>query len=86
MMGCWHGGHPVIKVGWMACIFCLKGEMVKQERHDKVLEEYMLNVIQVHSCEVLVHEKAPCHAAKSVGNFSTEQNIKVLDWPSCCRP
>ena len=54
---------------------------MNSDQYVKVLEEHMLSMFHIQSCEVFMQDNAPCHKFKKVTNFLQQQKIRVLDWP-----
>ena len=50
--------------------FLPKNKKMKSEQYVKVLEEHMLNMFYIHSCEVFMQDNAPCQSPKKLRIFS----------------
>ena len=77
--GCFsaQGAGPLF---WLA-----KGEMMNQHNYADVLRNYAFPTMNsdLHDCEMLLQDGAPCHTAKSVLKLIKDQDprIRSLPWP-----
>ena len=69
------------EMGRAGLYFLPKNKKMNSDQYVKVLEEHMLSMFHIHSCEVFMKDNAPCHKSKKVTNFLQQQKIRVLDWP-----
>lgn len=82
--------HPVSVMVW-GCFSGLRGRgglfflpkntMMNGDRYIRVLKDHMLAMYEMHESLVFQHDSAPCHKAKKVSKFLSDNNIDVLDWP-----
>jgi hypothetical protein len=62
--------------------FAPRGTTVNAAVYLKILQDNLPLIMPQHNCTVFQHDGAPCHTARLVKNWMTEQNIRVLDkWP-----
>lgn len=61
--------------------FLPKGKMMNGEQYKIVLEEHLINFMHINGCTVFQHDSAPCHTARVVKAWLTDNNISMLDWP-----
>ena len=82
--------HPVSIMEWRAfsgemgragLYFWPKNKKMNSDQYVKELEEHMLSMFHIRSCEVFMQNNVPCHKSKNVANFFQQQKLRVLDWP-----
>ena len=66
------------EMGRAGLYFLPKNKKMNSDQHVKVLEEHMLSMFHIHSCEVFMQDNAPCHKSKKVTNFLQQQKIECL--------
>ena len=57
------------EMGRAVLYFLPKNKKMNSNQYVKVLEEQMLSMFHIHSCEVFMQNNAPCHKSKKVTNF-----------------
>lgn len=82
--------HPTQVMVWSVMsgqgtgrLYIVEG-MMNQHQYKKVLENRLLPQLKdwfPNNDFVFMHDGAPCHKAKSVTKFLSENNIKTLPWP-----
>lgn len=58
---------------------------MRQDQYKRVLETRLIPQLKEWFRDeeepIFMHDKAPCHTAKSVSSFLQQKQIKILDWP-----
>lgn len=58
---------------------------MRQDQYKRVLETRLIPQMREWFSDdeeaILMHDKAPCHTAKSVTSFLQQNRVKVLEWP-----
>ena len=57
------------EMGRAGLYFLPKNKKMKSDQYVKVLEEHMLSMFHIHSCEVFMQDNAPCHKSKKFTHF-----------------
>ena len=67
--------------GTAGLYFLQPGTTMNGTKYLDLLKDKLEIHMNVHECNVFMHDGAPCHRAKSVKSFLREKNIDFLDWP-----
>jgi len=51
------------------------------QKYLELMKEKLELYMSVHSCEIFMHDGAPCYRAKITTDYLKTKNIKLLEWP-----
>lgn len=61
--------------------FVPQKETLNANRYKAVLQQHLLPSIQASGCTIFMQDGAPCHTAKQVTKWISDQGIQLLQWP-----
>ena len=81
--------HPPNQMVWGAMSrngvvtlsFLPPGTTMNGPKYVQMLSEKLKLHLQVHNCQIVMQDGAPCHRSKVAKNFLDSNNIDILEWP-----
>lgn len=62
--------------------FLPQNQTMNAQQYEKVLQERLKPMMEIHGCALFMHDGAPCHQAKKIKSWLVSEGINVLGpWP-----
>ena len=58
-----------------------KGVTMNATRYKRILIKHLNKDMNLHGCNIFMHDKAPCHTANIVKKWFSNKGIRVMSWP-----
>ena len=58
-----------------------KGVTMNAQRYRNILIKHLNKDMNLHGCNIFMHDGAPCHTANLVKKWFSNKGIKVMSWP-----
>ena len=67
--------------GTAGLYFLPYGKTMNGQKYLKLLNNKLKIDMDIHDCNIFMHDGAPCHRSKIVSAFLKSQKVNVLQWP-----
>ena len=61
------------------------GKTMNGQKYLELLNNKLKIDMDIHDCNIFMHDSAPCHLSKIVSAFLKSQKVNVLQWPGNTR-
>ena len=61
--------------------FLPQNKTMDAKRYKRILIKHLPNYMDLHGCEIFMHDGAPCHTANIVKTWFHNKGIQVMEWP-----